>query len=276
MMSYLQIIICTIWGNKQWVTAYTSFGEGLDRLLDSLTPATVRTSSTYAVDSMPPVLPQSVSSAFAIHIATYQHLVDAGMNALSIAHRLVENDLALYPGITKENEGDAELWAEYLSSYPDTFRYLVQDPVEIIGNWSFLAVSEEEHLEKLRSGELTEETFSMDSTEFLLFPGDYIGYPLNLSINIGYNSADNFNMLLSSFSQQMEAFADRGIFFKSWYVNVFRPDHKAMYKGLGFRFLCNNKVHGSVYELELPALLNSMIITSSERLKEKYVQHFTQ
>ena len=53
---------------------------------------------------MPPALPQSVPSASAIHIATYQQMVDAGMNALSIAHRLVENDLALYPGITQENE----------------------------------------------------------------------------------------------------------------------------------------------------------------------------
>ena len=262
-------------GNKQWVTAYRAFDEGLERLLDSLTSA-----PGSAGEGEPPAQPaQRVNSGAhgeEIHIATYQQLVGEGLDAADIARKLVRNDLALYPGISKENEGDASLWAEYLSSYPDTFRYLLKGATDIIGNWSFLAVSEEEHLEKLRSGELMEETFSLDSTEFLLFPGDYIGYLLNLSINIGYNSAENFNMLFSAFSDQMEQFADKGIFFKSWYVNVFRPDHKAMYKGLGFKFLCDNRVHGSVYELDQASLLNSVIITSNEGLKQKYDEHFRQ
>ena len=218
-----------------------------------------------------------------MRIASYDDLVASGYTALDIAMRLVENDYKLYPGMPVENEGSPEQWAGYLSTYPETFRYLINSKNEIIGNWSFLAVSEELHEKKLAAGELLEQSFSLDETEYLLFPGDYIGYLLNLSINDGYNNMKNLNLLLSAFADQILTFAKAGIFFKSWYVNVFRKDHEAMYRKLGFKYLMDNKSFGKLYYLNCQPSGNSIeqkkesenpIIRMNNKLMEIYCEHY--
>lgn len=235
----------------QWTFAYDNFEEGMEDLLAAIRgKETVKPKAPAPSAHMQPTAQGPKAKDGNVRIATFQDLTALGMTALDIAKRLVENDYNLYPGMVVENEGEPEQWAEYLSTYPETFRYLINEKNEIIGNWSFLAVSEEIHAEKLAKGELTEETFSIDETEFLLFPGDYIGYLLNLSMNEGYNSLHNLNMLLEAFTDQLLAFAQSGIFFKAWYVNVFRKDHEAMYRKMGFRFLMNNKSFGKLYLLE--------------------------
>ena len=74
-------------------------------------------------------------------------------------------------------------------------------------------------------------------------------YLLNMSINEGYNSMANLNLLLDAFVEQMLSFAEDDIFFKAWYAIVFRKDHEAMYRKLGFRYLLNNNTFGKVYYL---------------------------
>ena len=209
-----------------------------------------------------------------IWIATYQDLVETGMTALDISRRVVQNDYLLYPEIVTENEGTPEQWAEFLSAYPDATRYLVEGRNTIVGDWFFLAVSEAIHAEKLARGELQEATFSPDEMEYLLFPGDYIGYLLNLSVNPGYNSAKNIMMLLHSFGEQLVAFAENGVFFKEWYVNVFRKDHEAMYKSLGFHFYINNITCGKLYKLECNPFPKNTLFSNSKRLMELYDEHF--
>ena len=209
-----------------------------------------------------------------LRLASVEDLMALGYTAYEIVERLVENDKRLYPEIGEENEGDASVWAEYLSSYPDTFRYIVDENNNIVGNWSFLAVSEEEHGELLRSGALLESSFSVDNTDFLFFEGDYLGYILNLSLNEGFATLANYQLLFDSFSEQMLAFAERGIFFKEWYVNVFRRDHAAMYKRMGFRHLCKNKVVGDLYAANVSSLSKGKLFATNARLCELYEAHF--
>ena len=210
----------------------------------------------------------------AVHVASYGDLIAKGYTPLSIAESLVRNDYSLYPGQVVENEGTPEQWSQYLSSYPDTFRYIINQDNEIVGNWSFLAVSEEIHHKKLRSGELQETTFSTDETEFLLFEGEYIGYILNMSMNLGYNSFENINLLFRSFVEQILSFAHSGIFFKSWYVNVFRKDHEAMYKRMGFKYLIDNKSFGKVYEMTCCPYPKNTIFYNNKELRTLYEEHF--
>lgn len=279
-------------GQIQWINAYENFDLGLEALLSVI--QTNPSTSFPSAASIPARFESLVhhkndekkqSGNKETRIATYQDLKDVGMTALDIAKRLVENDYKLYPGMVVENEGEPEQWAGYLSTYPDTFRYLVNKKNEIIGNWSFLAVSEELHAEKLASGQLTEDTFKLDETEYLLFPGDYVGYLLNLSLNDGYNNPKNLNMLLQAFVDQMLTFAEDGIFFKSWYVNVFRKDHEAMYRRIGFSYLLDNVSFGKVYFLScIPPTKDPQrkkhssgsIFTTSKRLMELYYEHFVQ
>ncbi|MBE6013751.1 MAG: toll/interleukin-1 receptor domain-containing protein [Lachnospiraceae bacterium] len=215
----------------------------------------------------------NTKSSSDVKIANYKDLLSVGYDAYRVAERLVENDLKLYPDIPEENEGTANQWAEYLSSYPETFRYLINEKNEIVGNWSFLAVSEEYHAKKLMSGELVEASFSTDETEFLMFPGDYVGYLLNFSINEGYNSAKNIQLLFKEFTSQLLKYAEDGIFFKKWFVNVFRRDHEAMYKKMGFSFFVDNIMYGKLFALDcFPFPEKSPFKTNSE-LVRRYDEH---
>ena len=256
-------------GQYQWINAFEDFTAGLSTLLASIPPSTS--------SSMPGIveeIPTKKTQTAEVRVLTYQELTELGFSALQISKRLVENDYKLYPGMVVENEGSPEQWAEYLSAYPETFRYLINGNNEIVGNWSFLAISEEVHAEKLAKGELTEESFSLDETEFLLFPGDYVGYLLNLSVNEGYNSMKNVNLLITAFMEQLIAFAEDGIFFKSWFVNVFRKDHEAMYRRMGFSYLLDNKTFGKVFELNCTPFPPKSLFAMNKQLSELYHEHF--
>ena len=217
-------------------------------------------------------LTQSIPSG--VRTASYEDLIAMGYTSLQIAQRLVENDYALYPDMSLENEGTPEQWAQYLSSYPDTFFYVVDSENRIVGNWSFLAVSEQKHMDKLLSGELTEESFRIDETEYAMFEGEYIGYLLNLSMNIGYNSRKNINMLVQSFMDHLTEFARDGVFFKAWYVNVFRPDHEAMYRRMGFRYITDNRTHGKLYGMYCDPFPENSLFSKQEELRELYGEYF--
>ena len=102
-------------------------------------------------------------------------------------------------------------------------------------------------------------------------------------MNEGYNSLHNLNMLLEAFTDQLLVFAQSGIFFKAWYVNVFRKDHEAMYRKMGFRFLMNNKSFGKLYLLEyqpdrkkayIGKLPQSNSYEHYRQLMELYDEHF--
>jgi hypothetical protein len=106
-----------------------------------------------------------------------------------------------------------------------------------------------------------------------------------MSINDGYNSKENLNLLLNSFAEQIYSFAETGIFFKAWYVNVFRKDHEAMYRRLGFKYLLDNKSFGKLYYLDcIPSgkkqqegrSSTNPIISMNKRLMELYHEHFLQ
>ena len=210
-----------------------------------------------------------------VRIAGFEELTKLGYTPLSIAQRLVKNDYDLYPQQTVENEGTPEQWSQYIESYPEAFSFVLNEKNEIVGNYSFVAVSEDVHVQKMLDGELMEETFKVDETEFLLFEGEYIGYLLNMSMNIGYNTLDHINLLFDSFVSNLLKLAREGIFFKAWYVNVFRKDHEAMFKRMGFHFLVNNKSFGKLYEIKCDPFPKNSLFNKREELRKLYEEHFS-
>lgn len=182
-------------------------------------------------------------------IKSFVEMLDLGFTPLKIARALVDNDNALYNlGDGHNNEGTPELWASFLEAYPDTFEYLICDN-KIIGNYSLVALSEEQ-IEQLLKGELYEADFALEKNEPFVFPGNYVLYLLNFSVNMGWNTVDNYNKLWQSLLNKIEKYAHQGIFFERIYVNTFRADHRALYRRLGFKYVVDNKKKGQVFELK--------------------------
>lgn len=109
--------------------------------------------------------------------------------------------------------------------------------------------------------------------------GEHTLYLLNLSCNEGYNKPQYYQMLLDKLWERMlHVYADAGIFFKAFYINVFHPVYEALWKSMGFQFVVDNCASGRIYGLELypfPTTLKATDSTILQELKRKYDEYFT-
>lgn len=208
-----------------------------------------------------------------VEIVTYKDLVDRGVNSTQIAEQLVANDRILYPHIDQDNEGEVSQWEEYLSTYPQTFKYMVNEANQIIGNWSIVILSKEDY-QKAVTGQMVEAELQLKDTAYFMFGGVYYGYLLNMSVNREYMNPANIRLLFESFLDQLEEFAEEDIFFKSWCVNVFLPDHEKRYEQLGFKFKCNNVKSGKIYVMDLVPYPGIPMFRKRRRLKKLYEDKF--
>ena len=256
----------------QWITADKDFANAIDSIKGVMIFDN-QIGTQNSENGRTEKKKNSISSD-GVRLARYSDLLSLGISAKNIADQLVANDRRLYPNIPIENEGTPDQWGQYIESYPDTFCFLVNERNVVVGNWSFLAVHEDTHEVKLSSGELQEATFTLDETEFLLFPGDYIGYLLNLSVNDEYRNPKNTKLLYEAFIDQLVDFGKEGIFFKKWYVNVFRKDHEMMYRRLGFDYFVDNKTYGKLYKLDCTPFPEKSMFRNHKELRSLYEEHF--
>lgn len=206
---------------------------------------------------------------FECKMLKYQDLLLLGYTSASISLQLVENDYINCNGIGMENEGSAQQWEEYLQDNCETFQYLVNGDNKIVGDWSIVALNEE-NFNLAMKGELLEADIDTDKTELICFPGIYYGYVLTFSILPEYRNMKNYNVLIESFLTQMEEYAENGIYFREWCMNVFSKDVEALVKQLGFKFVTNNKVFGKIYYCEFLPLPNLPIYKKYTTLCERY------
>ena len=199
----------------------------------------------------------------------YQDLLRLGYTASSIALQLVENDYINCNGIGLENEGTAQQWEEYLQNNSETFQYLVNEQNKIIGDWSIVALNEET-FNSAKAGELLEADIDIDKTEMICFPGIYHGYVLTFSILPEYRNMKNYHILIESFLAQLEEYAENGIFFSDWCMNVFSRDVESLIKQLGFRYITDNKVFGKIYYCDFLPLPELPIYQKHKELVERY------
>ena len=140
----------------------------------------------------------------------YEELLELGYTSTSISLQLVENDYINCNGIGTENEGDAQQWEEYLQNSSETFQYLLNDDNKIVGDWSIVALNEET-FETAMQGQLLEADIDINKTELICFPGLYYGYILTFSLLPQYRNMGNYNLIIDSFLNQLEAYAENGI-----------------------------------------------------------------
>ncbi len=129
---------------------------------------------------------------------------------------------------------------------------------------------DDETYERAVKGDVAENEFTLDTTEYLCFPGIYNGYLLNMSLNMEYKTLDNNLKLVDSFFARLLKYAENGIFFRRFCVNVFRRDQQAFYKNFGFSYVCDNKEFGKIYAMDLLPYPASPLFAKHGKLKELY------
>lgn len=251
-------------GRTHWMDALTPpLEEHINALIQRIQ------SMDSAPASASPIKVSGSASKNDCRMLKYHDLIQLGYTSASISIQLVENDYINCNGIGTENEGTAQQWEEFLETSNDTFQYLVNGENKIVGDWSITALDNETFEQAVR-GELLEESLDLNSTEMICFPGSYNGYILVFSILPQYRTTKNYNLIIDSFLAQLEEYAENGIFFKRWCINVFGKEVEALAKQLGFKYLTDNKVFGKIYYCDFCPIPQMPVYKSHKRLVELY------
>jgi len=211
----------------------------------------------------------SKTDKFVTRMARYEELTGLGYDAKKIAIQLVENDYITCNGISEDNEGDAQQWAKFLQNSTETFQFLLNGENQIIGNWSILALNKQ-MFDDAKDGRLLEKDITYEKGEMIAFPDNYYGYVLAFSLLPDYRTMQNYMKIINSFYGQIEVYAENGIYFKEWCMNVFSPEIENLVKKLGFVYLCDNITFGKIYHQKFIPLPNNSIVSKFPRLKELY------
>lgn len=214
--------------------------------------------------------PHSMDSS--TRMTRYEDLIALGYNAHTIAIQLVENDYMNSNEIGNDNEGTAQQWADFVQNCTETFQYLLNGENRIVGDWSILALNPQ-MFGQAKAGKLLEKDVTFETSEMIVFPGDYYGYLLAICLTPDYRTMDNYMKLINSFFAQLERYAENGIFFREWVMNVFTIDIESLIKRLGFKFLVNNISVGKIYHLDFMPLPQNALLDRFPRLKELYAAH---
>jgi len=204
-----------------------------------------------------------------IRMVKYEDLMKLGYNAEKIAIQLVENDYINLIGVTEEQEGTPAHWIPFIQNSTETFQYMINEESRIIGDWEIIAINQDD-FNKSKEGQLLGTDYKFENCEILCFPGIYYGIILTFSILPDYRNSTNYMMLMNSFYKQIEDYAEHGIFFKEWCMDVFSPEMEKIMTQLGFNFLIANKAVGKVYHQNFIPLPNNPIINRFPKLKQLY------
>ena len=199
----------------------------------------------------------------------YDDLIKLGYNADKIAVQLVENDYQNFNGISEDNEGTPDQWAQFIQNSTETFQYMINGENKIIGDWSIVALYEDD-FQKAKEGVLLEKDIIYERCDVLALPGLYYGYVLVFSLLPNYRNMQNYMMLMESFYMQLQEYAEHGIFFKEWCMNVFTPEVEGIIKKLGFKYLVNNKSLGKIYHKVFIPLPKNPMLNKFPRLQQLY------
>jgi len=202
-----------------------------------------------------------------------QQMVDKyTLSAEQILERCIEIDYETMENLTEDSEGNLCQWVELFNSFPDTWHMLMSDD-DIVGYWHFVCLNDES-FEKAKNGELLDGDITIDTIEYMFLPGDYKGYFVGIAILPNFRNVRNLQLLLNSFVEQLEVYAEHGIFFIEWCANAFTKEGKAMCKSLRMEKLCDNKLDGEMFYAEFRSMMELKVVNNSPRLVELYRTHF--
>ena len=208
-------------------------------------------------------------------MAKYAEMVKIGYNIKKISIQLVENYYINCNGHVEDNAGTPEQWAEFFQNSTESIRYLLNTKNEIVGGWSIIALKKEVY-DIAKEGKLLEKDINYEMSEILAFPDFYYGYFIGFSILPDYRNMDNYMMLMTSFYQQLEEYAEKGIIFKELCINIISPQIENVMRKLDFVHIANNISYGKIYHQECLPLPNNSITNNYSKLKNIYTKAYKQ
>ena len=192
-------------------------------------------------------MPQKESCPSNCRVISLEELMAHGVTPLEAEKAYAANDALLYEGMPPEVSGTSEQWAEIIGRYPDFSAVVVDDDLNIYGNYSMVGLTAEEE-RHMAEGTLLDADLSADTADNMYSAGRHVGYLLNLSVNPSSESATTYKALWDHFIETLKRFArEDNVYFSKIYYKAFLPEHEAKVAARGFRFCCRDTYFGNVY-----------------------------
>lgn len=266
-------------GKTQWIEAHEESNIWKEQLLEAVQLG-LKSNGSIAIELSYPLNYNSLNAKQdskntlradkrKCRMLRYQDLLDLGYTSKKIATKLVENDYINYHGIGEDNEGTPDQWENYIRDDSETFRYVVNGENEIVGDWTIIAITEES-ARKASEGNLLECEMNIHNTVKICLPGIYHGYILSVSLLPEYRTQKNYWLLLKSLFLQLEEYAEDGVFFKEWIINVFSPEVESLFLSLGFTHVADNREFGKIYCKSFIPFPDDSYLKAFKRLGELY------
>ena len=176
-------------------------------------------------------------------------------------------------GLTEEHMGTVEQWVEIHNLFPYNSRMLMRND-EIVGYWFFMCLNKET-FEETKKGNLKEEEITIHYFEDNSLPRNYLGYFSVIAINEPIKPKPAISqMFTKSFLNQLEEFANKGIFISEWCVNAYTGKGEIMCKRFKMQHLGKNIDKGEMYYLTSWWNLDEDILKEHPDLVNLYKKRF--
>ncbi len=270
-------------GRKHWIEAHKDMQSGYNQLLftitniigveskntvDALKEKKAELTKGVSVSVSPMTKQNSSTQGEEYRVMSYNDIVGGEGNIDSIKNEIVSIVENLIPV-----ETSAESNMSLLENISENWRVLLNKEGDLVGYWVFVAL-QEEYFECAKAGSLNEADITMETIEFIDFPGTYKGYILLSGTKPEARTASLVQRLYESMALHFEYLASCGVFFDEICAVAASPMGMSAMRKMGMKDICAHDFGGKVFYTCLSNISENKYFSSFSTLKKLYQEYF--
>lgn len=174
---------------------------------------------------------------------------------------------------SKQSYASLENNLKMLESISENWRIILNEKDELVGYWVFVALPDNMY-DEAKIGLLDENNITLDTIEYIDFPGTYNGYLLMSGTKPEARTATLVQILYDSLARHIEDLAQKGIFFREIVCVAETASGKSAIKKMGLSEICDHTYGGKVLSVDMTDVSSNRYFSSFEKLKRLYCNYF--
>lgn len=213
---------------------------------------------------------KSAEQMEAYTVVSYNDLLSSRLDISKVKNEIVAITESLF---VKNQYVSAEDNLKLLENISENWRVILNSKNELVGYWVFVAL-QENVFEEVMIGTFDEKDITLETIEFIDFPGDYKGYLLMSGTKPEARTASLVQKLYESLALHIQSLAQKGIFFDEIAALAESPMGISAMKKLGMKSVIDHIDGGEIFACELKQIDDNKYFSSFEELRDLYTYHF--
>lgn len=175
--------------------------------------------------------------------------------------------------ITSEDNGYIDSSLAMLEKISENWRVIINSNGELVAYWVFVAL-QEDCFERAKEGVLNEAEITVETIEFIDFPGTYKGYLLLSGVKPEARNSTLVQLCYDSLILHFEHLASKGIFFDEICSVGESPAGISSLKKMGLKEIGLHKFGGRVFHGDFSKIAENRFLIRFEKLQKLYQEYF--